>query len=253
MKKLLLSAMVLLATCIAAQAQSDYLPLVREGVRWHYVKQYYGIEELQPNVSYYYEFRGDTIVDGKTFKKCYMSSPEPGESGLVALMREEDRKVYRKYVGDDDEAKLIYDFNTSELYINNWEHYFIVYHALENIDIQGVDCKRYQFTRYYDKDDKVFKFVEGVGVDYDYLSYHGDLLYPLMGRCTCEFEIIYYLDCLTDLNGNVLYKSNIVSAITDVKADGKQGNDRYYNLMGQPVSSPTQGIYIHNGKKVIVK
>ena len=31
------------------------------------------------------------------------------------------------------------------------------------------------------------------------------------------------------------------------------GNDTFYNLAGQRVSSPTKGIYIHNGKKVLVK
>ncbi len=31
------------------------------------------------------------------------------------------------------------------------------------------------------------------------------------------------------------------------------GNDTFYNLAGQRVSTPTKGIYIHNGKKVLVK
>ena len=43
------------------------------------------------------------------------------------------------------------------------------------------------------------------------------------------------------------------SAVTDVKVAGAQGDGVYYNLMGQPVSHPTSGIYIHNGQKVVVK
>ena len=32
-----------------------------------------------------------------------------------------------------------------------------------------------------------------------------------------------------------------------------QGDGRYYNLLGQPVENPTKGIYIRNGKKIVVK
>lgn len=31
------------------------------------------------------------------------------------------------------------------------------------------------------------------------------------------------------------------------------GDGRYYNLLGQPVENPTKGIYIRNGKKIVVK
>ena len=38
------------------------------------------------------------------------------------------------------------------------------------------------------------------------------------------------------------------------EVEAAQHNDGlYYNLMGQPVSAPTAGIYIHNGKKILVK
>ena len=45
------------------------------------------------------------------------------------------------------------------------------------------------------------------------------------------------------------------SAVTDLKASGVvEGDGVYYNLMGQPMTHPTQpGIYIHNGQKVVVK
>ena len=46
---------------------------------------------------------------------------------------------------------------------------------------------------------------------------------------------------------------NEVTAITDVEAAAVTTDSRYYNMMGQPVVNPTPGIYIHNGKKVVVK
>ena len=42
--------------------------------------------------------------------------------------------------------------------------------------------------------------------------------------------------------------------IESVTTDGEtKDNDVYYNLNGQRVSNPQKGIYIHNGKKVIIK
>ena len=42
------------------------------------------------------------------------------------------------------------------------------------------------------------------------------------------------------------------TAVEEVSAAQQQDN-RYYNLMGQPIENPTGGIYIHNGKKILVK
>ena len=43
------------------------------------------------------------------------------------------------------------------------------------------------------------------------------------------------------------------SSVEEIEA-AQQADGLYYNLMGQPVSAPTvSGIYIHNGKKILVK
>jgi hypothetical protein len=43
------------------------------------------------------------------------------------------------------------------------------------------------------------------------------------------------------------------TAISDVKAENVTGDNAWYTIMGQRVNQPTQGLYIHQGKKVIVK
>ena len=42
------------------------------------------------------------------------------------------------------------------------------------------------------------------------------------------------------------------SAVEEIEA-AQQVDGLYYNLMGQPVENPTNGIFIHNGKKILVK
>jgi hypothetical protein len=45
------------------------------------------------------------------------------------------------------------------------------------------------------------------------------------------------------------------SEITGIKAidNGQWTMDNYYNLAGQRVAQPTKGLYIVNGKKVVIK
>ena len=42
------------------------------------------------------------------------------------------------------------------------------------------------------------------------------------------------------------------TAVEEISA-AQQGDGLYYNLMGIPTENPTSGIYIHDGKKVLVK
>ena len=48
-----------------------------------------------------------------------------------------------------------------------------------------------------------------------------------------------------------LWKAGGEAGIKTVKADAQNG--AYYNLAGQKVANPTKGLFIHNGKKVILK
>ena len=56
-------------------------------------------------------------------------------------------------------------------------------------------------------------------------------------------------------SSNIVYWELSNSAVTDVKSAATTGDDAYYNLMGQRFSADRlpAGIYIHNGRKVIVR
>ena len=51
----------------------------------------------------------------------------------------------------------------------------------------------------------------------------------------------------------IILDGEIVTAIQTVKAAGSAADNRYFTLSGQQVARPTKGLYIVNGKKVIVK
>ena len=114
-------AMLLLAVICAAltsMAQDyEYVPLVREGVKWEYLYNYdpfswpegsplhmdwpedwpedtvVNLEDLyDPFVKYTTEFRGDTIIGGLHFSKLHLNFL--GYDFVTDFMREEDKRVY---------------------------------------------------------------------------------------------------------------------------------------------------------------
>ena len=55
---------------------------------------------------------------------------------------------------------------------------------------------------------------------------------------------------------SLLFDDNETTGIEEINSadnTASKTDDTYYNLNGQKVSKPTRGIYIHNGKKVVVK
>ena len=46
---------------------------------------------------------------------------------------------------------------------------------------------------------------------------------------------------------------NTTNAIVTIDAEGKNADNAYYNLNGQRVNKPQQGIYIHKGKKIVIR
>lgn len=66
-----------------------------------------------------------------------------------------------------------------------------------------------------------------------------------------------YLETTTDITPvdgviELVFTDEIESGIEAVTTE-KQGDDAWYNLQGMRVERPAHGIYIHNGKKVLVK
>lgn len=86
----------------------------------------------------------------------------------------------------------------------------------------------------------------GVGATYGYIDFNGQ-----------------FLGNETDLNNQSLAKMAIVfddednggttTAVSEVKMDTADADASFYTLQGVKVSRPVKGVYIHNGKKFILK
>lgn len=157
--------------------------------------------------------------------------------------------VYRLDVNSENPLECF--INDIKIYYPDYSNIFYNFEEKSTIEING--SQRY-FMKYGNKLGGYELWTEGIG--YDSWGQSTNVILPRM------LGGVYYA---TELNhvveeGKVVYKSplfdenlvDVMSAIDNVQVNPIKDN-RYYNLMGQPVSNPSEGIYIHNGKKVIVK
>lgn len=88
----------------------------------------------------------------------------------------------------------------------------------------------------------------GVGATYGFIDYNGQLL----GNEDGDNEIMPIQLAKMALVFDDLVDGNETTGIKELETK-KMNNNKYYNLQGIEIAHPVKGIYIHNGKKVIVK
>ena len=86
-----------------------------------------------------------------------------------------------------------------------------------------------------------------VGATYGYIDYNGQLLGNKSDDGTFPVSLAKMALIFDDL-----VDGNEVTGIKELETENLN-NDKYYNLQGIEVAHPVKGVYIHNGKKVIVK
>lgn len=88
----------------------------------------------------------------------------------------------------------------------------------------------------------------GVGATYGFIDYNGQLL----GNEDGDNEIMPTRYAKMALVFDDLVDGNETTGIKELETK-KMNNNKYYNLQGIEIAHPVKGIYIHNGKKIIVK
>ena len=298
MKKIVLFAMLTLLGMTQLGAQEyEYVPFVREGVKWvcFYDNPCIGVDDFIPFGEHYFilEMKGDTCIDGKCYKPVhYYSGNRINELNdtVPVYVREENKVVYgiipddRRYwecpIGIGTIARLIdweivsnvstgvefilYDFNNPVVFYENLDPFLcsrLQYLHTEMAQIGNHLSKKLVFDHISSDPDGQYygsePIIEGIG-------YAGDKGAPFnYFYVYLPYGQIFYRLCHVIENGQIIYKTRwynpdvtlgINEVVTDVPQRQLDGN--YYNLMGQPVGKdvPTvPGIYIHQGKKILVR
>ena len=234
-KRLKISVMALCLSA-AAMAQTDYLPLLEEGKKWHYTYRNWATKETYKYVEY---LSSDTIIDGKTYTK---NCQQDGQ--VLYLLREEGGKVY-EYNGRQKSEILLYDFTLSVGDIaKSWsEDAGAIVADIGEISTGGVSRKKmalcYYSGEYIDYDRPNF-WVEGMGSD-------GGLMNPFSNHMVGGFVFLDYIE----MPDGSIFNFNDVNSVRSVE-NGGATNRQTFDLQGRRLKTvPKKGVYIRDGKKFI--
>jgi len=189
---------------------------------------------------YTIQVTGDTLVGNRRCKQVY--SPEYDTSRTLF---EEGRKLY--LVNEDSNPEVVLDFNLQDgdrldevtIVIGVWEQENMGYHYRTITIDTGIDCAPY-FT--FDPTPWYYHLIEGIGASKDEFLAHRFI--------NQEDTFSYLMKCWKD--GTLVYQVSGYDAVEEIFEESKPG--AIYDLQGHRLKTiPHQGIYIHNGKKIMCK
>ena len=271
MKKAKLFIMLLFTFGMTAQAQIDYRPMAEDGKMWETQ-----IGLIMENV-YDCLIKGDTLINGENWKKVYkgIGWPMELEKPYYAAIRDEGKKVYAIAKGSN-RARLLYDFglkvgdlarcgiesndfacllDKDEKTDNLLGYPLFSYLRVERIDTIKVRGQEFRcFTlRLLDAYEERIMFaepviwVEGIGSGAGPFS-------PWLPMPTTGIMI----NCNEGRDALFLYPYDLPNYqepdfIRSVQSDMNE-SDVIFNLLGRQLQGkPGHGIYIQNGRKVVIK
>lgn len=198
----------------AREAEYEYVPIVREGVEWGYVYSH----SFPPGVEYYrLQLKGDTVINDKTYKRCYAYQTATLDTATAALhgfLREEDKRVYfmpnpdegydyiwcigkeqyQDIYGNDE--RMIYDFN-----LNVGDTFSSVMPVtITEVTLVEVDGKMRKY--FHDQYNGTYSFLEGAGV----VGSYGTLAYPFIAQPTNGTDLHFNFE-RNVADGRIVYKS----------------------------------------------
>ena len=294
-KSLLLTLLALLGMTQMAAQEYEYVPFVREGVKWvyfydNYYSPLYGVDQnLALGKNYLVlEIKGDTVIAGKSYKAMHKysgSAIDWDHDTIPIFLREEDKVVYGivpegNYLYDcpigygpeylpldglygqiwTGQEFVLYDFADTKSYYESekmfdpdlFEEEEFSYIGSDLIIVGGTQVKRHVINRWYDED----YIIEGVGFDG---HNSGFTLHYFYSRTWAEkpFHLSHVVKDGQIIYKGIFYDPGVQVGINEMVADQRRVVDEnYYNLMGQPVGKEvpsTPGIYIHQGRKIVVR
>lgn len=191
MRRLYTMILMGVAALTASAADWTYMPMVREGVEWHYTTNSFN-EDGYDATEVYLRFDGKETIGDKTYSVLYRyDSPEFDKSNarVAAYMREDGEKVYsicklmpNGDVAEDNGEVLAYDFATPD------GGSFSIVEKSDFVTIDGVSRKALYGNGW-------IWAVDGIGMATD-IMLDGYLPYPFNSMAPATF---YFCTRLVDL------------------------------------------------------
>jgi len=259
MKKILLFILAFLGMTQLAAQEYEYVPFVREGVKWVYVinrNPFYNIDNDNPaqgDNQYYYtlEIKGDTVINGKTYKAMhkYSGNAINTEADTIPIYLREENKIVYGIIPDGKfydgcpvynlflESKLIdpycgeefvlYDFADPVSY---WPEVASPQYTVNITDIEMIQIGSHMAKCYKGDFYGGFSVIEGIGMVCPMNSYTLGFFMPV---ATGSFGSFYTLSHVIE-NGEVIYPQNFI-------------DDRYIPLIREDVKWVNERVTVNNG------
>lgn len=246
MKKIFTTLTMMLAP-LWAMAQTDYAPLLEEGKTWHYT---YNNWATGKKYSFTEKISGDTIVNGVTYMK-YVSHDQPP---IVTLLREDGGKVYMYDAGKKADT-LLYDFTLSvgdrveNVYVELPEESEVLVTDVGTVRFEGEPLKMLTINECRKGDEPPYTptnlsqvWVEGMG------SAGG--LFMLYLPFPSNFVSLDYIEMP---DGSEFRFNDAIAGMKNVGRTEPAGQPSVFSLDGRKVKNPSRGVFVIDGKKVMVE
>ena len=235
-----------------------YNTFVVEGKRWNCVN--IGGNPANEPTPFSYFMQGDTLIGGQVCKKMFIEGLHGDKPDYYAAFYEEDGRVYR-YQKESESAELIFDYVRQA---GNKGTFFGQEHEVIRIDTLESQGRKFRVLYLYNgvpNISGVTIVVDGLGGDISSMFSPGALVGGTNGLATCEQdgEVIY---SAADINYYVYdeviskwYAYWLATQVSGIRETQRTpaAND-IYDLQGRRLSSvPRKGVYVRDGKKVVIK
>ena len=194
MKHLCTKLILMFAVCSMTASAAPQRKMLEEGKTWSYVYHHFEENESGYNESIWlidYTLKGDTLTDGRQYKKMYRFDESGGKEKYFGAFREDEEGRVYMYNDGDQNDHLVLDFS---LHYDKG-YYPDVTRISETIKVSDRLFRRY---RYQDINpngntyDLGYVAVEGVGFQGGGLMFDP---YAPQPDCICDYEELNYVSC----------------------------------------------------------
>lgn len=240
----------------AVKTEPAAIPLLEEAKVWWYY------DAVWPNNVFRMFVEGDTIANGRTWKKLYHDNSDEAVPVFAKALREDGGRVYQ--LTENGSEKLVYDFTLGigDRYTpeSNDGRYMEVI-AVDTMFTEGVAHRRLILQQYLGGvATDLTSWIEGIGSDYgiDLTAFWSTYDWKVQQKSKGDTYNYLFFDCVT-ATGQRVYSSkwksanDIQSVISIPSASAQPPTHQIYDLQGRQIQQPTRGIYIRGGRKVVVK
>lgn len=250
--------------------------VIKEGRTWRYYSEFNGKMNPDSNIYLDVTFSGTTQIDGREYLNCYVWKDtddfSEANAALIAYMREEDGKVYARYIPEAYDRALEkgidiipyapmmsnYNHDMDELaqydvllYDNSFKVGDVFYSMPDEARGERFIVDKAEMTECLGVDRMAWTLMQerGLNLTYSYYEGIGDIygLLPFPSSVPITYDSYWWqLVDVTDVSGRVIFATaEMTTKVESIEDDRYVVKEILNSINGQEVKEPTNpGVYV---------